>query len=155
VATKNAYKKALTRRRCLIPADGFYEWQVRRHKGKKHKLPYLIQTRHGQPMAFAGLWETWHDHRDPDAGPLRSCVIITTEANKLVAAIHARMPVVLAPEDWPDWLDPANDDIAALHELLVPAPAKSFEACPVSTRVNDVAHEGPELIAALAPPTNR
>jgi putative SOS response-associated peptidase YedK len=150
VATKNAYKKALARRRCLIPADGFYEWQVRHHNGKKHRLPYLIQPRDGGPMAFAGLWETWRDHQVPDADPLRSCVIITTEANKLLAPIHARMPVVLAASTWDVWLDPGNEDVTALRKLLVPAPAMLFELCPVSTRVNDVAHEGPELIDPIS-----
>jgi putative SOS response-associated peptidase YedK len=145
LSTRNAYKAALAPRRCIIPADAFYEWQVREGEGnKKHKLPYVIRHHDGSPLAFAGLWEFWRDRDDPEAEPLRSCVIITTEANKLLAPIHDRMPVILPPEAWSNWLDPTNDDINGLHKLLVPAPAKAFEACPVSTRVNNVRNDGPE-----------
>jgi putative SOS response-associated peptidase YedK len=127
LATRNAYKAALARRRCIIPADAFYEWQVRETDGKKkHKLPHVIRHRDGSPVAFAGLWEYWRDRDDPDAEPLRSCVVITTDANKLLAPIHDRMPVVLPPEAWDQWLDPENDDVKGLHKLLVPAPARSM-----------------------------
>jgi len=150
---KNAYKRALGRRRCIIPADAFYEWQVQAGAAKRRsKLPYLIGHKDGSPMAFAGLWELWRPRDGPEAEPLRSCVIITTEANDLLAPVHDRMPVVLAPEAWDTWLDPANGDLKALRDLLVPAPAADFELYPVSTLVNDVAHEGPELVAPLPPP---
>jgi putative SOS response-associated peptidase YedK len=145
IATKNSYKRALTRRRCIIPADAFYEWQVREGADgkKRHKVPYVIRHRDGSPLAFAGLWEVWRDAEDE---VLRTCVIITTEPNKLLAPIHDRMPVVLPPKAWDAWLDPANDDVKALQKLLVPAPAKDFEAYEITTRVNNVRNEGPELI---------
>lgn len=153
IATKAAYKKALVRRRCIIPADAFYEWQVRSAPGRKNsKLPYVIRHRDGSPLAFAGLWEFWRPPGDPDAEPIRSCVIITTEANELLAPVHNRMPVILPPDAWDKWLDPTVDDVTGLRRLLVPAPAEDFEAFPVSTLVNDVAHEGPDLVIPLPPP---
>ena len=153
IETKGAYKRALGRRRCIIPADAFYEWQPRGAGGKKgNKLPYVIRHRDGSPLAFAGLWELWRPPDDPDAPPVRSCVIITTEANDVVAPIHDRMPVILPPAVWDRWLDPANDDLQAIKGLLVPAPSADFEVYPVSTRVNGVANEGPELIEPLPVP---
>ncbi len=155
IETKSAYKRALERRRCIIPADAFYEWQARptAPDGKKRaKLPYVIRHRDGSPLAFAGVWELWRPPDQPDAEPIRSCAIITTAANDLVAPIHDRMPVVLPPGAWDQWLDPANHDLAAITGLLLPAPSADFEAYPVSSRVNGVANEGPELIEALPPP---
>jgi len=156
IATKPAYRKAVARRRCLIPADAFYEWQRRvtadgRPAGK---LPYAICRRDGQPMAFAGVWEVWRDPADPDGEPLRSCAIVTAAANDLMAPIHDRMPVVLAPEDWATWLDPSSDLDHALG-LLVPAPSEWFEAYPVSTLVNTVANEGPQLLEPLPSPPSQ
>jgi putative SOS response-associated peptidase YedK len=92
--TRNAYKRALARRPCIIPAGAFYEWQVRELDGKRRKALYVIKHRDGSPLAFPGLWEVWHDAEDK---PLRTWVIITTDANKLLAPIHDRMPVVLPP----------------------------------------------------------
>ncbi len=157
IETKNAYKGALTRRRCIIPADAFYEWQVRDGdaKGKakkKNKLPYIIRHKDGSPLAFAGLWEFWRPKGQPDAEPIRSCVIITTAANDLVAPIHDRMPVILPAAAWDTWLDPGVTDLAAIQGLLVPSASRDLEAYPVSTRVNDVANEGPELVEPLPPP---
>jgi len=146
LSSRNAYKRALVRHRCIIPADAFYEWQVRELEGKRQKAPYVIRHRDGSPLAFAGLWEVWHDAEDQ---PLRTCVIITTEANRLLAPIHDRMPVVLPPDAWDEWLDPENQDVSRLQKLLVPAPAKEFEAYEISTLVNNVRHEGPELIAPI------
>jgi putative SOS response-associated peptidase YedK len=146
VSTRNAYKGALARHRCIIPADAFYEWQVRELEGEKQKVPYVIRHRDGRPLAFAGLWEVWHDAEDR---PLRTCVIITTEANRLLAPIHERMPVVLPPDTWDEWLDPGNQDVTRLQKLLVPAPTKEFEAYEISTLVNNVRHEGPELIEPI------
>jgi putative SOS response-associated peptidase YedK len=146
VATKPAYRKALARRRCIIPADAFYEWQVRRQAGRQVKVPHAIRRKDGEPMAFAGLWEVWRPPGEPDAEWLRSCVIITTEANELLAPIHGRMPVVLPRSAWDTWLDPAVEAVEAVKALLVPAPSGEFEAWPVSTRVNNVANEGPELL---------
>ena len=146
LSSRNAYKRALVRHRCIIPADAFYEWQVRELEGKRQKAPYVIRHRDGSPLAFAGLWEVWHDAEDQ---PLRTCVIITTEANRLLAPIHDRMPVVLPPDAWDEWLDPENQDVSRLQKLLVPAPAKEFEAYEIGTLVNNVRHEGPELIEPI------
>jgi putative SOS response-associated peptidase YedK len=145
VATKRAYRTAVAVRRCLIPADAFYEWQVTASAGRRIKVPHAIRRRDGRPLAFAGLWEVWHS---PDAGQptVRSCVIITTQANDVLAPLHDRMPAVLPPAAWDAWLDPANDDVESLQRLLVPAPGAEFEVWPVTTRVNRVANEGPELL---------
>ena len=155
---KPAYRAALERRRCLIPADAFYEWQRRsRSDGSPAgTLPYVIHRRDGQPMAFAGLWEVW---RPPSAtgtaslgpdGLLSTCAIVTTSANDLLAPVHHRMPVVLAPGDWGTWLDPASPP-AAVKDLLVPAPSSWFDLYPVSTLVNNVRNDGPELLDPLPP----
>lgn len=144
VAGKPAYRRAFARRRCIIPADGFYEWRAL--PGEKTKQPYFIRFRDGSPLAFAGLWELWDDPDDPDGSPLKSCTIITGPPNELVAKIHDRMPVVLPRERWDEWLDPGNDDTEALGQLLVAAPAEMFEAYPVSTRVNKPQHKGPENV---------
>jgi putative SOS response-associated peptidase YedK len=102
-------------------------------------------------MALAGVWEVWRDPNDPDAERVRSCAIVTTAANSLMAPIHDRMPVVLEPPDWAAWLDPATD-MAAIEKLMVPAADGVLEAYPVSTRVNDVKNEGPDLIVPLPDP---
>jgi len=153
IETKPAYRVALARRRCLIPADAFYEWQKRSGAdgSPKGKLPYAIHRRDGSPMAFAGLWEVWRDQTDPHSEPLKTCVIVTTAANELMAPIHDRMPVVLAAEAWRRWLDPATDAGEA-QALLVPPPSEWFEAFPVSTRVNNVRNDGPDLLVPLEAP---
>lgn len=147
LAASNAYKRAFARRRCIVPADGFYEWQV--VEGKKQKQPWFIRRRDGEPLAFAGLWEIWHDPNDPDqenAPRVRSCVIITTDPNEVLAPIHDRMPVVLSESAWDEWLDADNHDTDRLQRLLVPAPPAEFEAWPVPLLVNKPANNGPELI---------
>ena len=147
VASSNAYKRAFAKRRCIIPADGFYEWQV--VEGKKAKQPWFIRRRDGEPLAFAGLWEVWHDPNDPDqenAPRLRTCVIITTDANEALRPIHDRMPVVLPESAWDEWLDRDNQDIDGLQGLLVPAPPEEFEAWKVPLLVNKPANNGPELV---------
>jgi putative SOS response-associated peptidase YedK len=151
IAKKPAFRAALARRRCLIPADVFYEWQRRtRSDGRPApKVPYAIRRLDGQPMAFAGLWEVWRDPGDPDADPLRTCTIVTTEANALMAPIHDRMPVVLEPEDWAAWLSPGTPTAQA-EGLLVPAPAELFEAWRVSTKVNSVKNDEPDLLEPAA-----
>jgi putative SOS response-associated peptidase YedK len=146
IATKPAFRAALARRRCLIPADAFYEWE-RRPEGR---LPYAVRRRDGRPMAFAGLWEVWRDPSRPDTELLRTCAIVTTRANDLMAPIHDRIPVVLAPEDWAAWLDPASGPEAAVR-LLAPPPSKWFEAFPVASLVNNVRNDGPELLDRLPP----
>jgi putative SOS response-associated peptidase YedK len=151
VATSNAYKRAFAKRRCIIPADGFYEWQV--VGGKKQKQPWFIRRRDGEPLAFAGLWEVWHDPSDPDqenAPGLRTCVIITTDANDALRPIHDRMPVVLPESAWDEWLDRDNQDTDRLQRLLVPAPPQEFETWQVPLLVNKPANNGPELVEPVA-----
>ena len=140
---KSAFKKAFATRRCLIPADGFYEWLKR--EGKK-KQPVFIRRRDGAPMVFAGLWEVWKDRSDPDAEWLRTCTIITTDANPLITPVHDRMPMLLERDAWAAWLDRSNDDTASLMDLLVPPPAEVLELWPVGDRVNSVRNNGPELV---------
>ena len=138
--------RAFARRRCLLPADGFYEWE--RVDGKKQ--PWFIHRSDGAPMVFAGLWELWHDPNQPDdADPLRTCTIITTDANDLVSPIHDRMPVVLSPKDWDGWLDRGNQDTASLKKLLAPADPRQFEMFAVRPLVNSVKNNGAELLEPL------
>ena len=144
------HRRTLERRRCLIPADGFYEWQDR-GEGRK-KQPFFIRMKDHSPMAFAGLWEVWHDpaaEDDDDTPPLRSCTIITTDANQVVARTHDRMPVILGEDVWEEWLDVSNHDVDRVQKLLVPVPAKLLEVYPVSTDVNSVKNDGPHLIDPL------
>jgi putative SOS response-associated peptidase YedK len=152
VATKPAYRRAFERRRCLMPADGFYEWQA--VPGRKQKQPFFIARADREPMAFAGLYEVWRDRSEPDAPWLRSCAIVTTEANDKLAVIHERMPVVLPEDAWSEWLDPENDDTAALQHLLVPAPSEDFVAYPISTLVNKPENQGSELLVPVDPGAN-
>ena len=153
IATKPAYRAAVARRRCLIPAVAFYEWQRRTGPDGRPagKLPYAVRRCDGRPMALAGVWEVWRPRDRPDAEPLRTCAIITTSANELMAPIHDRMPVVLEPASWAAWLDPGTD-MAVVEGLMVPAAPGVLEAFPVSTLVNRVANDGPELVEPLAPP---
>lgn len=149
LAEKNAYKNAFKRKRCIVPADGFYEWA--KVPGQKTKQPYFIHRADGEPIAFAGLWEEWRGP-DKDAGDrLRSATIITTTPNGLMATIHDRMPVILPPSAWDEWLDPANDDLVALGKLLVPAPDHLLVLRPVSTEVNNVRNGGPQLTDPIDP----
>lgn len=130
LAQKPAFRAALRQRRCLILADGFYEW-ARRGRGKQ---PYYILRRDERPFAFAGLWERW---QPPEGGePIESCTIITTQANELVAAFHERMPVILEEPDIALWLDPAVTDAQRLGPLLRPCPAERMKAYPVGPQVN-------------------
>ena len=142
VATKPAFRAALRRRRCLIPADGFYEWQ---QQGRR-KQPVYITLKTREPFSFAGLCESW---TSPDGEEIKTCTIITTEANALLKPIHDRMPVILTKEAERVWLDPAIQDTERLLSLLVPYPAEEMEAYPVSTRVNNPRSDGPESIEPL------
>jgi putative SOS response-associated peptidase YedK len=137
VAQKPAFRDAMRDRRCLMPASGFYEW--RRGAGKA-KQPFWVRPRRRGPIAFAGLWETWSD---PGGGAIESGCIVTTSANALIAPIHDRMPVVIAPADFERWLTGAPEEAA---DLLRPPPDDAFEAIPVSTRVNRSENDGPDLI---------
>jgi putative SOS response-associated peptidase YedK len=145
VREKKGWKSTLARRRCIIPIDGFYEWQDQ-GKGQR-KQPFYITSRDFAPIALAGLWATW---RDPDSGEeLFTCTILTTSANDLMEPVHHRMPVILAPEDWDAWLDPENTDTEELAKLLVPAPEEMLTLWPVDPAVGNVRNNRPELQAPL------
>lgn len=143
VAEKPAFRVALRRRRCLVLADGFYEWR-RTGAGKR---PMRIVMRSGEPFAFAGLWSVW---KDPDGNRIPSCAIVTTEANDLLRPIHDRMPVILPRELEDLWLDEGVDDPGGLGGVLVSFDADAMEAYEVSTLVNSAANDGPEVIARIA-----
>ena len=128
-------------KRCLILANGFYEWKSK--PVAKTKIPHFIHLKTGRPFAFAGLWDEWHS---PDGSGIRSCTIITTEPNELMAPIHDRMPVILQPTDYAEWLDPAVREPQSLNHLLTGFPAGLMETHPVSTLVNSPANDRPELI---------
>ena len=142
LSDKPAFREALRRRRCLIPADGFYEW-VRTGSGRQ---AFHLHRSEGGPMVFAGLWESWRDRVAVDGTRLVTCTIVTTTANAVVGPVHDRMPVVLEPPVWDDWLDPGNDDVAELGSLLVPAREDLLVVERVGSRVNDVRNDGPDLV---------
>ena len=144
---KPAFRRPLARSRCIVPADGFYEWEARPGRSKQ---VWHLRRRDGGLLAFAGLWATWRGGEDP-ADRLVSCSIITTSANEVLAPIHDRMPVVLPSDAWGEWLDPANDDVDDLVSLLVPAAADVLERIPVGPAVGNVANDGPELIEPVEP----
>ncbi len=146
VASKPAFRSAVKHRRCLIPADGFFEWK----KLGTTKQPYLIRFADKRPLAFAGLWERW---RQPDSEPVDSCTIITTSPNDLLAEIHDRMPVILPPDQHGEWLAPSRLPNERLSELLVPHPPDEMEAFPVSTHVNRPANDDPACIEPLDQPS--
>lgn len=139
VHERPAFKTAFKRRRCLVPADGFYEWA--KGPGGKNQ-PYHFSLARGGAFAFAGLWDQWTGGETP----LHSFTIITTTANELVARVHGRMPVILAPGDEAAWLDAQLTDSAKLHALLRPYPAADMKSTAVSPRVGDVNVQGPELL---------
>jgi putative SOS response-associated peptidase YedK len=134
---KPSFRNAFKSRRCLIVADGFYEWK----KLDAGKQPYYVRLGDGRPFAFAGLWERWNDPAD---GPVESCTIITTEPNKLMKSLHNRMPVILPEKAFDRWLDAKSDGDKSLQELLIPYNAEEMEAFPVSRRVNNPRNESPE-----------
>lgn len=141
------FRAAFERRRCLIPADGFYEWEK---VDAKTKQPWFVHRSDGAPMVFAGLWEVWRDPSGPEDGALlRTCTIVTTEANALVAPIHDRMPAVIAPGDWDRWLDRSLTDTSQVRDLLGPPDPRQFEMYPVSTEVNSVRNNSDQLVLPL------
>jgi putative SOS response-associated peptidase YedK len=150
VAEKPAFRRAFSKRRCLLPADGYYEWQQQPGAAKQ---PIYITRTDGRPLAFAGLYELWRDpavaRDDPDAW-LWTATIITTSAPDDLGMIHDRMPMIIDPGSWADWLDPASNDAADLRALLVPAAASGLATYPVSTAVNSVRNNGPHLIEPLS-----
>ena len=140
-ATKPAFRAAFKRRRCLVLADGFFEWR----KEGKSKIPTYIFLRSHEPFAFAGLWETW---KSPEGETIRSCSIVTTKPNDLIAPIHNRMPVILSQETEPLWLDPMTEEADTLTPLLTPSPAEWLDSYVVSSVVNSPKNSGPECIEA-------
>lgn len=154
VADKPTFKRLLTGRRCILPADGFYEWQdlgpdpdAGKGRKKARKQPFYITTREGGPLALAGLWTT-NRHADPD-GPVETCTILTTSANKFMSSIHHRMPVLLPEAAWDTWLDPDQDDVEVLTALLVPAPEDMLQMWPVDPAVSSPRSNGPDLLRPL------
>lgn len=146
VAQKPSFKKSLKYKRCLVVADGFYEW--RKGEGGRSKIPIYLTLKQREPFAFAGLWDTW---QNPDGGELESFTIITTEANAFVRPIHDRMPVILRREEEDIWLDPNLKEVDRLVSLLRPYPSEGMEGYEVSTLVNSPKHDTPECILAGGP----
>ncbi len=138
---KPAFRGSLKYKRCLILADGFYEWKS--SAGKKVKTPFFIHMKDRKLFAFAGLWDSWNS---PDGSQIKSCTIITTQPNELTSIIHDRMPVILHPRDYAKWLDPSAQTPEQLKPLLKPFPAEMMNAYPVSTLVNTPANDIPELV---------
>ncbi|QLE40361.1 SOS response-associated peptidase [Nostoc sp. C052] len=143
VAEKPSFRSAFKHRRCLVLADGFYEWQ--RQQGKKQ--PFYFRLQDGQPFGFAGLWERW---KTPANEEIISCTILTTAANELLQPIHERMPVILEPQDYDLWLDSQVQTPQTLQQLLRPYPAPAMTAYPVSTLVNNSRHNNSECIVPLS-----
>lgn len=159
VAEKPSFRSAFKKRRCILPADGFYEWN--KPEGAKRKQPWYIHRPDGEPYAFAGLWEEWTgtlpsaaDEETAGEGgagrefTVRSSTIITGDANEKMAELHNRMPVILPASAWSEWLDPHTDP-ARLKKLLVPAPESLITFHPVSTEVNNVRNKGERLLDAV------
>ena len=138
-ATKPAFRDAFRSRRCLIPADGFYEWK----RGPKKGLPFTVRQKDGGPFALAGLWDVW---QAPGGEAVESCAVLTTEANALMKELHERMPVILRPEDHAAWLDPAVGKADVLQRLLRPLDAGAMMLFPVGDWVNNARHEGPQCL---------
>ncbi len=143
LATKAAFREAFQRRRCLIVADGFYEWK----QGAKPKQPYYIRLEDDQPFAFAGVWDHWQ--RGELA--IESCTIVTTAANQLLRPLHERMPVILDPKDYGAWLDPVSQETTRLEALLAPYSAERMTLYAVSAEVNSPRYDGPQCLAPAAP----
>jgi putative SOS response-associated peptidase YedK len=144
-AQKPAFRAAMRARRCLVVADGFYEWQ----RTGRTKQPYFFQLRGGRPLAFAGLWEAW---RRPDESLLETCTLLTTAANELVRPVHDRMPVILAATAYDAWLELAAENPLKLASLLAPYPSGEMEARAVGDFVNSPAHDSPRCIEPVAAP---
>lgn len=141
LSEKSSFRGPFKYKRCLIFSDGFYEWK--QVHGSKQKIPNYIQLASHQPFAFAGLWDEW---LAPDGSEVKSCTLITTEPNQLVASIHNRMPVMLPPSAYDEWLDPSPQKAEALQHLLKPYPSDAMSAYAVSTLVNSPANDRPELV---------
>ena len=140
--TKPAFRDALKSRRCLIPADGFYEWQ----KTGKEKQPYCFEVADGELFAFAGIWDRW---RDPDSNIVETCSILTTSPNAVTSAVHDRMPVILDPDSYDLWLDPGMRNVTTASDLLKPYNAQLMRCYSISTRINHVANDDEECSAPV------
>ena len=141
-STKPAFRDALKSRRCLIPADGFYEWA----RDGKTKQPFCFEVNQGQLFAFAGLWDRW---KDPSGNWIKPCSILTTTPNAVTSAVHDRMPVILDPDSCDLWLDPGMQNMAEVTNLLKPSDARLMRSYPVSTRINHVANDDVECSAPV------
>lgn len=141
LAEKPAFRGVYKYKRCLIPADGFYEWKTQ--PGTKIKVPHFIRLKSGKPFSLAGLWDEWHA---PDGSVVRSCTIVTTTPNGLMAPIHNRMPVILHPRNYSEWLDKAPRKPESLNHLITAFPAELMEAYPVSTLVNSPTNDRAECV---------
>jgi putative SOS response-associated peptidase YedK len=141
-ATKPAFRDALKSRRCLIPADAFYEWS----RVGKAKQPYCFEVNEGALFAFAGIWDRW---KDPSGQWVKSCSILTTTPNAVASAVHDRMPVILDRDSYDVWLDPGMTNVVAASELLKPFGARLMRCYPVSSRINYVANDDPECSAPV------
>jgi len=155
VTEKPAFRRAFAKRRCLLPADGYFEWYPTEQKtkaGKPLKQPFYIHPADGSVMAMAGLYEIWRDPTRDDDDPERfrwTCTVLTTTAEDAVGQIHDRMPLLVEPDRYAAWLDPLSTDPDHLRSLLVPAAPGRLEAYPVSTEVNNVRNNGPDLVVPL------
>lgn len=143
VTEKPSFREAFKRRRCIIPADGFYEWQ----RTGSRKQPFFFHMRDDRPFAFAGLWDRW---QSPEGEVIESCTILTTEANEVLLPVHDRMPVILASEDYELWLDDDLRKVSLREELLKPFPASQMAGYPVGTSINSPRNQGAGLIARTA-----
>ena len=144
LAEKPSFRAAYRRRRCLIPADGFYEWKP--EPGRKSKTPMYIRLKSGKPFALAGLWESWNAR---DGSNILSCTIVTTQPNELLADIHNRMPVILSKDAYSLWLTPGEVDPEKLQPFLSPYPASEMIAYPVSTLINDPSNDLADCISPV------
>ena len=144
IAEKPSFRGSFKYKRCLILADGFYEW--RKQPGTKTKIPMYIHMKDRSPFAFAGLWDNWHSK---DGSEIRSCTIITTQPNELVEKIHNRMPVILSPDGYAEWLHEGEHDPNLLKSLLRPYPSEQMAAFPVSRQVNSPQNDIPEVILPI------
>jgi putative SOS response-associated peptidase YedK len=141
-ATKPAFRDSLKSRRCLIPADGFYEWM----RTGKAKQPYCFEVNEGDLFAFAGIWDRW---KDPSGNWIKTCSILTTTPNAVTSPVHDRMPVILGTDAYDLWLDPGMKDVIAATEQLKPYDARLMRCYPVSTRINSVANDDAECSAPV------
>ncbi len=141
-STKAAFRDALQSRRCLIPADGFYEWR----RAGKTRQPFCFEVNEGHLFAFAGLWDRW---KDPKGSWIKSCSILTTTSNAVTTAVHDRMPVILEPDSYDLWLDPGMTNVGAASDLLKPCDARQMRCYPVSSRINSAMNDDEECCRAV------